>query len=311
MNDTLNTGLKISKTPDCRKKEMKMDQIIYTVKAESISHSFTGHQVLDKVSFQVQKGEIFGLLGPSGAGKTTLIKILTGQLSPDSGTAELFGRDTRKLSAKERRQIGVMMDNLGLYDRLSIYNNLAFYADILHVSRHRINDILKELGLYEARNRAVSKLSKGMANRLSLARALMNDAQILFLDEPTAGLDPVTTREIHHTLRQQKEQGCTIFLTTHNMYEAQNLCNQVALLDGGKIIDMGSPTNICQKYNHLNRLNITLKDGRHITLENDSSSAPAVKEYLEKNMITSIHSTEPTLETVFVELTGKGLNEYE
>ncbi len=311
MNDTLNTGLKISKTPDCRKKEMKMDQIIYTVKAESISHSFTGHQVLDKVSFQVQKGEIFGLLGPSGAGKTTLIKILTGQLSPDSGTAELFGRDTRKLSAKERRQIGVMMDNLGLYDRLSIYNNLAFYADILHVSRHRINDILKELGLYEARNRAVSKLSKGMANRLSLARALMNDAQILFLDEPTAGLDPVTTREIHHTLRQQKEQGCTIFLTTHNMYEAQNLCNQVALLDGGKIIDMGSPTNICQKYNHLNRLNITLKDGRHITLENDSSSAPAVKEYLEKNMITSIHSTEPTLETVFIELTGKGLNEYE
>jgi ABC-2 type transport system ATP-binding protein len=311
MNDTLNTGLKISKTPDCRKKEMKMDQIIYTVKAESISHSFTGHQVLDKVSFQVQKGEIFGLLGPSGAGKTTLIKILTGQLSPDSGTAELFGRDTRKLSAKERRQIGVMMDNLGLYDRLSIYNNLAFYADILHVSRHRINDILKELGLYEARNRAVSKLSKGMANRLSLARALMNDAQILFLDEPTAGLDPVTTREIHHTLRQQKEQGCTIFLTTHNMYEAQNLCSQVALLDGGKIIDMGSPTNICQKYNHLNRLNITLKDGRHITLENDSSSAPAVKEYLEKNMITSIHSTEPTLETVFIELTGKGLNEYE
>lgn len=311
MNDTLNTGLKISKTPDCRKKEMKMDQIIYTVKAESISHSFTGHQVLDKVSFQVQKGEIFGLLGPSGAGKTTLIKILTGQLSPDSGTAELFGRDTRKLSAKERRQIGVMMDNLGLYDRLSIYNNLAFYADILHVSRHRINDILKELGLYEARNRAVSKLSKGMANRLSLARALMNDAQILFLDEPTAGLDPVTTREIHHTLRQQKEQGCTIFLTTHNMYEAQNLCSQVALLDGGKIIDMGSPTNICQKYNHLNRLNITLKDKRHITLENDSSSAPAVKEYLEKNMITSIHSTEPTLETVFIELTGKGLNEYE
>ena len=275
MNDTLNTGLKISKTPDCRKKEMKMDQIIYTVKAESISHSFTGHQVLDKVSFQVQKGEIFGLLGPSGAGKTTLIKILTGQLSPDSGTAELFGRDTRKLSAKERRQIGVMMDNLGLYDRLSIYNNLAFYADILHVSRHRINDILKELGLYEARNRAVSKLSKGMANRLSLARALMNDAQILFLDEPTAGLDPVTTREIHHTLRQQKEQGCTIFLTTHNMYEAQNLCNQVALLDGGKIIDMGSPTNICQKYNHLNRLNITLKDGRHITLENDSSMREA------------------------------------
>lgn len=311
MNGTLNTELKTRKMLDGLKTEMNADKIFYTVKAESISHSFAGRQVLNKVSFQVKKGEIFGLLGPSGAGKTTLIKILTGQLLQDSGTAELLGRDTRKLSSKERRQIGAMMDNLGLYDRLSIYNNLSFYADILHVSRHKINDILRELGLYEARNKAVSKLSKGMKNRLSLARALMNDAQILFLDEPTAGLDPATTREIHHTLRQQKEQGCTIFLTTHNMYEAENLCGQIALLDRGRIIDMGSPSDICKKYNHLNKLNITLKDGKHVTLENDRTSAPALKEYLENNMITSIHSTEPTLETVFVELTGKGLNEYE
>ena len=311
MKDTLNTKLNTGKTPDSRKTEMNVNNICYTVKAENISHSFSAHQVLDKVSFRVQKGEIFGLLGPSGAGKTTLIKILTGQLLQDDGTAELLGRDTRKLSAKERRQIGAMMDNLGLYERLSIYNNLSFYADILHVPRHKINDILKELGLYESRNKAVAKLSKGMKNRLSLARALMNDAPILFLDEPTAGLDPATTREIHHTLYQQKKQGCTVFLTTHNMYEAENLCDQVALLDGGRIVDMGSPTDICQKYNHLNKLNITLKDGRHVTLENDSSCALAVKEYLEKNMITSIHSTEPTLETVFVELTGKGLNEYE
>lgn len=302
MNETFNTKMET---------EIKAGKMLYTIRTENVSHSFCGHHVLDNVSFQVQKGEIFGLLGPSGAGKTTLIKILTGQLLQDSGTAELLGRDTRKLSPKERRQIGAMMDNLGLYDRLSIYNNLSFYADILQVSRHKINDILKELGLYESRNKAVSKLSKGMKNRLSLARALMNDAQILFLDEPTAGLDPATTREIHRTLCQHREQGCTIFLTTHNMYEAQSLCDQAALLDRGRIIDMGSPTDICQKYNHLNKLNITLKDGKHVTLENDSSSASAVKEYLEKNMITSIHSTEPTLETVFIELTGKGLNEYE
>ncbi len=311
MNDILNTKLKTEKTPDSRKTGRNVSKKIYTVKAESISHSFSAHQVLDNVSFQVEKGEIFGLLGPSGAGKTTLIKILTGQLSQDNGTAELLGRDTRRLGAEERRQIGAMMDNLGLYDRLSIYNNLSFYADILHVSRRKINGILKELGLYEARNKAVAKLSKGMKNRLSLARALMNDAQILFLDEPTAGLDPATTREIHHTLRQQKEQGCTIFLTTHNMYEAENLCGQVALLGEGRIIEIGSPTEICQKYNHLNKLRITLRDGKNVVLENNSSSALAVKEFLEKNMITSIHSTEPTLETVFVELTGKELNEYE
>lgn len=283
----------------------------YALKAKNISHRFAGHQVLDKVTLHVERGEIFGLLGPSGAGKTTLIKILTGQLAQNSGYAELLGTDTRKLSVLEHRQIGTMMDNLGLYERLSVRNNLSFYADIYHVSHSMIPEILKNIGLYEARNTAVCKLSKGMKNRLSLARALMNNASILFLDEPTAGLDPVTTKEIHHMLLEQKEKGCTIFLTTHNMFEAQSLCSHVALLDKGSIIDGGIPTDICQKYNHLNRLEITLKDGKKVVLENGSAAALPIKEYLEQDMVSSIHSTEPTLETVFIELTGKGLTQHE
>lgn len=283
----------------------------FALKAKNISHRFAGHQVLDKVTLHVERGEIFGLLGPSGAGKTTLIKILTGQLAQNSGYAELLGKDTRKLSVLEHRQIGTMMDNLGLYERLSVRNNLSFYADIYHVSHSEIPEILKNIGLYEARNTAVCKLSKGMKNRLSLARALMNNASILFLDEPTAGLDPVTTKEIHHMLLEQKEKGCTIFLTTHNMFEAQSLCDHVALLDKGSIIDGGIPTDICQKYNHLNRLEITLKDGKKIVLDNGSAAALPIKEYLEQDMVSSIHSTEPTLETVFIELTGKGLNQHE
>ncbi len=283
----------------------------YALLAENIFHSFARNQVLDKVTLHVESGEIFGLLGPSGAGKTTLIKILTGQLAQNSGYAELLGTDTRKLSVLEHRQIGTMMDNLGLYERLSVRNNLSFYADIYHVSHSEIPEILKNIGLYEARNTAVCKLSKGMKNRLSLARALMNNASILFLDEPTAGLDPVTTKEIHHMLLEQKKKGCTIFLTTHNMSEAQSLCDHVALLDKGSIIDGGIPTDICQKYNHLNRLEITLKDGKKIVLDNGSAAALPIKEYLEQDMVSSIHSTEPTLETVFIELTGKGLNQHE
>lgn len=282
-----------------------------TVVVRNLSHRFANHQVLRDVTFQVQEGEIFGLLGPSGAGKTTLIKILTGQLRQDNGYSEILGKDTQKLGDLERKQIGAMMDNFGLYERLSVYDNLSFYADIYHVSRNKINGLLKSIGLYEARRTGVSKLSKGMKNRLSLARALMNNIHLLFLDEPTVGLDPVTTREIHHVLKQQKEKGTTIFLTTHNMHEAESLCDHVALLSNGSIIEYGKPVDICKKYNHLNKLRITLRNGELITLENGSASALLIKEYLEKNMIESIHSTEPTLETVFVELTGKGLNEYE
>ena len=135
----------------------------------------------------------------------------------------------------------------------------------------------------------------------------MNHAKILFLDEPTSGLDPATTKEIHNILLEQKKKGTTIFLTTHNMFEAECLCDYVALLSKGDIIEYGKPADICRKYNHLNKLHITLKDGEEIMLENSSASASAVKEYLEKDMIEAIHSTEPTLETAFIELTGKGL----
>lgn len=276
--------------------------------AESLSHSFGANRVLDNISFRVHPGEIFGLLGPSGAGKTTLIKLLTGQLRQDAGYAELLGRDTRELSAAEHRQIGIMMDNLGLYDRLSAYDNLSFYADIYRVPRSRAADVLKSMGLYDARNTAVSKLSKGMKNRLSLARALMNDAKILFLDEPASGLDPATTREIHSVLREQKDRGATIFLTTHNMFEAESLCDHIALLGGGRILEYGTPEDICRKYNHLNKLRVALKDGSVRLMENSGASAPQIKEYLEREQIASIHSTEPTLETVFIELTGKGLD---
>ena len=279
----------------------------YAITANNLSIKFADNWVLNDISFEVQNGNIFGLLGPSGAGKTTLIKLLTGQLWQDRGFAELLGKDTRKLTTLEHEQIGAMMDNYGLYDRLSVYDNMSFYADIYHVSRGTIIDTLKSIGLYEARNTAVSKLSKGMKNRLSLARALMNDAKILFLDEPTSGLDPATTKEIHNILVEQKKKGTTIFLTTHNMFEAESLCDYVILLSKGSIIEYGNPADICRKYNHLNKLHITLKDGREIMLENNSTSASAVKDYLEKNMIDAIHSTEPTLETAFIELTGRGL----
>lgn len=278
------------------------------ITAKNLSVKFVQKQVLNDITFGIQEGEIWGLLGPSGAGKTTLVKILTGQIKQDGGNAVLLGKDTRELRPSEHGKIGIMMDNFGLYDRLSVYNNLSFYADIYQVSHDKIADILKSIELYEARNTAVTKLSKGMKNRLSLARALMNHPKILFLDEPTSGLDPATTREIHAILREEKKKGTTIFLTTHNMFEAESLCDHIALLSDGNIIEYGGPAEICRKYNHLNKLQVTLKGGEMFLMENDGTSAPQIKEYLEKELIQAIHSTEPTLESVFLELTGKGLD---
>ncbi len=283
----------------------------YAIRAERISHSFADKKVLNNITFAVQEGEIFGLLGPSGAGKTTLIKILTGQLKQKNGSAALFGKDTAKLTALEHSRIGIMMDNWGLYERLSAYDNLLFYADIYHISHSVVNETLKDFGLYEARKLPVSKFSKGMKNRLSLARALMNHAKLVFLDEPTSGLDPATTKQIHEALKEQKEKGTTIFLTTHNMFEAQYLCDSIALLSRGSMIECGSPVDICKKYNHLNRIEVTCRDGKKVSLENGSQAIPLLKDYLEHNLIETIHSTEPTLETVFIELTGKGLDSNE
>ncbi|MCI8484371.1 MAG: ABC transporter ATP-binding protein [Lachnospiraceae bacterium] len=280
-----------------------------TLMAADLSFGFGEKQILNHITFEVGKGEIFGLLGPSGAGKTTLIKLLTGQLRQKEGYAELLGKDTRELGDSEHRQIGIMMDDFGLYERLSAYDNLLFYADIYGVSHSRIPDILNSIGLYEARNRAVFKLSKGMKNRLSLARALMNDGKILFLDEPTSGLDPAVSKEIHDILAEQKKRGTAIFLTTHNMFEAESLCDQIALLNEGSILEYGSPADICRKYDHLNKIQVTLKGGEMVSLENSKASALWVKEYLEQEMVEAIHSTEPTLETVFLELTGRGLGE--
>lgn len=279
----------------------------YTILIENISHNFAEKFVLNNINLKVQSGEILGLLGPSGAGKTTLIKILTGQLLQKNGNAKILGKDTRCLGALEHRQIGAMMDNYGLYERMSVYDNLSFYADIYRTPHDAIDDILKSFGLYEARKVSVSKISKGMKNRLSLARALMNKPKILFLDEPTSGLDPATTRGIHSILQKQKAGGTSIFLTTHNMFEAESLCDNVALLSRGNIIEYGKSKDISRNYNYLNRLQITLKNGEIVSLENNSTAVLPLKEYLEKDMISTIHSTEPTLETIFIELTGKGL----
>lgn len=282
----------------------------YSIEMDEIIQKFKDNKVLDRISIKIESGEIFGLLGPSGAGKTTLIKILTGQLKQTSGHASILGADTLHITNDIYTKLGMVLDNIGLYERLTCYDNLSLYAELYKIPKIKISEVLEKVGMENIRKRSVNKLSKGMKQRLVLARAIMHAPKILFLDEPTSGLDPATAGEIHKLILEQKKEGATIFLTTHNMEEATKLCDHVALLNKGNIVEYGNPEEICRKYNHQNKIQVLLKHGEMITLRNDNSAAERISSYFQENQVESIHSTEPNLETVFIELTGRTLDSF-
>ncbi|MDR2832773.1 MAG: ABC transporter ATP-binding protein [Streptococcaceae bacterium] len=210
------------------------------IELQNIEKSFGEQKVLTDVNIKVNSGEIFGLLGPSGAGKTTIINILTKQEIADSGTWHLGA------SAIET---GLMLDEDGFNPKTSAYQNLELYAGIYGVKKEHISKTLAQVGLSEAAKKPVAKLSKGMRQRLGLARAILHNPKILFLDEPTSGLDPSTAKGIHELIRGLQQNGATIFMTTHNMQEAVELCDYVALLNKGVIVEEGTPYEVCERYN--------------------------------------------------------------
>jgi len=210
------------------------------IKMNNIVKRFGEQTVLSGVTFEVKEKEIFGLLGPSGAGKTTIINILTNQLEADGGSHEIDAAPF---------ETGLMLDEDGLYNRLSCLENLNVFAGIYDIPREKSMEALRRVGLGYAAKKAVSTLSKGMRQRLALARAILHEPKVLFLDEPTSGLDPGTARGIHKLILSLRENGATIFLTTHNMDEAVKLCDRVTLLHKGKIVEQGVPAEICRRHN--------------------------------------------------------------
>ena len=279
------------------------------IQCASVYKRFSSKPVLSGVSFEIPDGQIFGFLGPSGAGKTTLIKILTGQLPFDSGTVRLLGKDVGALTGADKKQIGVMMDEFGVYERLSCVDNLKIFADIYGVSHRRIGEILEMVGLGDDGRTPAMNLSKGMNARLCLARVFLHGPRIIFLDEPTSGLDPQTARQIRRIILEKKQSGCTVFLTTHNMEEAASLCDTVALLNEGVIVESGPPQAVCRRYNHQKRIRLHLVTGEDVDLVHGPESAARIAGLLEAGAVETIHSSEPTLETVFLELTGRRLEE--
>ena len=271
---------------------------------EDVCLSFKGKRVLDHLSFSVARGECFGFLGPSGAGKTTTIKLLTRQLAKDSGRISLFGRPIEHATNADYERIGILSDTSALYERMSIEDNLRFYAKIRGVTGNNIPTLLERMGLAESRKTLVKNCSKGMRQRAALLAALVHGPELLFLDEPTSGLDPAARAEVHKMLRELKGAGVTVFLTTHDMAEAEELCDRVGILDEGSLAACDAPDALRLRFAR-NEVIVRLADGRILRTTKDESGAKEVAQALASGACLSIHSVEPNLEEVFLELTGR------
>lgn len=273
-----------------------------------LSKKFQNDLVLKDISAVLHRGEILGFLGPSGAGKTTTIKILTGQLLPTSGEAKVLGKRCQDIDESIYEQIGIVTDQSGIYERLSVYDNLKYFARLLNVPLKDIDPLLRRIGLYDHRKKPAGRLSKGQTQRLILARAILHRPKVLFLDEPTSGLDPTTALEIHRMLLELKESGMAIFLTTHNMEEAAKMCDHVALLNEGVIVEYGTPNEICLKHNKVKKYTLQLSSGKTYTLEQTDENIKKISQWMADDVIETLHSCEPTLESVFLEMTGRELS---
>ena len=274
------------------------------IEVKDLAKYFSNYKAVEDVNFQVKKGEIFGFLGPSGSGKTTTIKILTGQLDPTGGDAKVFGTPVAELKTPNaRKRFGVLTDNSGLYGRLTIYENLKLYCELYDLPLSRIEEALSFVNLTEEKKKKVSMLSKGMTQRVILARAILHEPELLFLDEPTSALDPVNTLHIYEGLRALNKKGTTIFLTTHDMNEADTLCDRVAFLHKGKIQLLDKPSELKKKFAD-NSVTIELDTNETITLSKNDDGAEEVYRLMKENRVVTIHSNEPTLGDIFVKVTG-------
>ena len=272
------------------------------IRVENVSKSFGSKKALHQISFEIKEGEIFGFLGPSGSGKTTMINVLTGQLPADQGKTVLLGKNSQDLTSNDLEQIGIVSDGSGFYEKMSLYKNLLIYAKLYGLKSDRVNQVLQQVGLADAKDIIAEKLSTGMKQRMFLARALLNAPKILFLDEPTSGLDPTTSKMVHTLLQELKQAGTTIFLTTHDMHEATLLCDRLSLLNKGNLIEYGNPQDIIQKYHVDKKVRVVYNDGREQIVPFEELP------HLDTTDLMVVHSCEPTLEEIFIRLTGEKLD---
>ncbi len=280
------------------------------IKVENLCFSYGDIEAVKNVSFEVMPGEILGFLGPNGAGKSTTIKVLTGQMPPKSGRAEILGKETGRDDPEVQAQIGVCFEEKNLYLNMTALENLDFYASLFGIKDADSMEVLRRVGLADRAKDRVHSFSKGMRQRMMISRAFINKPKVLFLDEPTDGLDPVTSAAIRKTIKEEAERGAAVLLTTHDMFEADELSNRIAFINEGQIVALDTAENLKLKYG-TRSVRVRLRDGEgvreeHIQLDADGTSSRLAELAASPDLMT-IHTEEATLEAIFIELTGRGL----
>jgi ABC-2 type transport system ATP-binding protein len=301
------------------------------IQVENLTKRYGDVEAVRGISFAVEEGEVFGLLGPNGAGKTSTIEILEGLRTPDGGKLSVCGYDPRTHADELKHEIGAALQSTSLPDKIRVAEAIRLFASF-YKRRRNVDDLLKRFGLEEKRNAFYSSLSGGQKQRLAIAMALVNDPKVLFLDEPTAGLDPQVRREIYDVIEELKNEKKTIVLTTHYIEEAEKLCDRVAIVDHGKLIIEGTPRALKQGSADKTRIEVrlakpesndTLKcldgvsDCRDINgafvlhCQRPPQAIVALVKHLEAqgNELVSLEIATPSLEDVFIELTGRRLRD--
>ena len=282
------------------------------IKVKNLYHSYTNDDVyaVNDISFEIEKGEIFGFLGPSGAGKSTTQNILVGLLQMQQGQVEVAGYDVKHIKDKMFNKIGMSFEQSNVYSKMSGLENLEFYRKLFDVKTRDPRELLKLVGLEGKENIKAGKYSKGMKHRLTFARSMINNPEMWFLDEPTTGLDPSIAAGIKDIIRQENQKGTTVFLTTHNMYIADELCDRVAFVVDGKIRLIDSPKTLKLKYGE-KLVDVEYINNDQLIKDSLSTVDPAEKARLmnviEHYDIQTMHTKEATLEEIFIKVTGRGL----
>jgi ABC-type multidrug transport system ATPase subunit len=277
---------------------------------DDISFAYGDILAVDGISFAVQPGEILGFLGPNGAGKSTTIKMLTGQLTPRSGAVRILGVDVQRDSAEVQAHIGVCFEEKNLYGAMSGEENLRFFARLFGMKDFEPGPLLRRVGLAERGADRVKQYSKGMRQRLMMARSLVNHPDVLFLDEPTDGLDPVSSKTIRGIIRAEAARGAAVLLTTHDMWEADELSDRVAFMNEGRVVALDTPENLKLRFGK-RAVRVRLRAGEGVREEtyslDDPDTASRLRDVTASEDLMTIHTEEATLEDIFIQLTGRGL----